>query len=128
MFKALKTFGYLGLLIFATSGCVPLVLGAAAGAGGYAYVRGELERNFDNSVKDIHKATLRALKTQDVFVQMDELNLHSAKFRGEYEDGKSVTVNIESLTERSSKVKIRVGTFGDEVKSQGLMNAIERKL
>ena len=53
MAKTLKNFGLmmsLGFLILMTSGCVALLVGAAAGAGGVAYVKGSLEKNFDKPV------------------------------------------------------------------------------
>ena len=115
-------------MVVTTSGCIPLLVGAAAGAGGVAYVRGNLEKNFEEPVDDVHKATLAALKNMDIFVTQDELNRHDAVIKGEYSDGEAVDIKINALTEKTSKVKVRIGVFGDELKSQSIMNAISSKL
>lgn len=115
-------------LAMGCSGCVALLVGAAAGAGGVAYVQGGLEKNVDHSVAQAYKASLAALKSLDMFVTSKEQDPHSAKIKAEASDGKSVTIDIESLTERSSKIKIRVGIMGDQERSQIILNAIQRRL
>ena len=37
-------------------------------------------------------------------------------------------VTIKAMTEQSAKMKIRVGIFGDEVKSQMVLNVIQKHL
>ena len=115
-------------LTVATSGCIPLLIGAAAGAGGVAYVKGALVQNMDETVEDIHQATLDALKGLGIFVTADELNRHSAKIKAEYEDGKKVDITIDAITEYVSKITIRVGLVGDQEDSRLILNAIEKEL
>jgi len=118
----------LGLILITASGCIALLIGAAAGAGGVVYVKGELEKNFDATVAKVHKASIAGLKNLDMFILSDELNVHDASIRSEDAQGKKVTINIDALTERSSKIKIRVGLVGNKMKSQIILDAIERKL
>ena len=110
------------------SGCVPLLIGAAAGAGGIVYVKGALVHNIDESVEDIHKASLAALKDLNLFVTSDELNRHSAEIKAEYEDGKKINIKVDAITEYVSKVTVRVGMVGDQEDSRLILNAIEKKL
>ena len=117
-----------GLMVVTTSGCVALLLGAVAGAGSVVYVKGELEKNLDATVVKMHKASLAGLKDLDMFVLSDELNVHNASIRSEDAQGKKVTIRIDALTERSSKIKIRIGIVGNKTKSQIILDAIERKL
>jgi len=109
-------------------GCVPLVIGAAAGAGGITFVKGKLEKNFDYSVEKVHKASLAAIKSLDLFVRSDELSRHLSVTKGEFDDGKGFNVTITALTERASKIVIRVGLLGDQAKSEMILEAIEKKL
>jgi len=109
-------------------GCVPLLLGAIAGAGSITYVRGALVKNVDHTVKEVNKATIDALKDMDFFVISDELNKRSSIIKAEYEGGEKVQIMIDALTERSSKITIRIGTFGDHEESQTILNGIEREL
>lgn len=109
-------------------GCVPLIIGAAAGAGSMIYIKGSLVRNVDHTVARVNKASVAALKDLGLFVMSDELNKRSSVIKAEYEDGKSVSVFIDALTERSSKITIRIGVFGDQDRSQGILNVILMEL
>lgn len=117
-------------VVFLTSatGCVPLLIGAAAGAGGIAYVKGALVENIDETVEDIHQASLAALKDLGLFVTSDELNRHSVLINAEYEDGKKVVIKVDAITEYVSKITIRVGVVGDQEDSRLILNAIEKRL
>jgi len=116
------------ILLMTVVGCVPLLIGAVAGVGGMNYIKGSLVHNVDHAVDKVNKASIKALKDLEIFVISDELNKRSSTIKAEYEDGKSVSVFIDALTERSTKITIRVGTFGDQGKSQAILNAILRKL
>lgn len=123
---------YLGIILVffvtATSGCVPLLIGAAAGAGGIVYVQGALVENIDETVEDIHEASLAALEDLNLFVTSDELNRHSAQIRAEYENGKKVHIKVDAITEFVSKVTIRVGIIGDREVSFLILDAIGENL
>lgn len=110
------------------AGCVPLVIGAAAGAGGYSYFKGNLEENVDVPVARAHKASLSALKEQGIFIMDDDIEQHTATIKGEYPDGKNVRIDIQALTEKASKIKVRIGIVGDEGRSTTIMNAIKKKI
>ena len=118
------------LIFFVTvaSGCIPLLIGAIAGAGGVVYVKGALVQNIDEPVEDIHKASLAALKGLSLFVISDELNRHSAVIKAEYENGKKIDIKVDAITEFVSKVTIRVGVVGNQDDSRLILNAIEKKL
>ncbi len=114
--------------ILTTSGCVPLLIGAAAGAGGVAWAKGSLEQNFDKTVDQLHGASLHGLKDIKCTVRLDQIRKHLAKIDFEFDDGQKGTINIKALTERSAKLNIRVGVLGDETKSQIVLNAILKHL
>lgn len=116
------------LCVTVTSGCVPLLIGAAAGAGGIVYVRGALVQNVDETVEDIHAATLAAAKDLGLFVVSDELNRHAAAVKAEYKDGKKVDIRVDAITEFVSKITIRVGLIGDSDESGFILSAIEEKI
>lgn len=123
----------LSILVFVflsvnSSGCVPLIAGAAVGAGGVLFAKGVLEKNVDYSLVKVHKAALSACKKLDIYVREDIVNKADATIKGEYEDGKGVDIHIEALTEKATKIKIRIGVFGDEEKSYVIMNTIQQKL
>ena len=121
-------YGFFSFFLMVSTGCVPLLLGAVAGAGGMTYVKGALIKNVEYDVKKVHKASLSAVKELDLFVLSDELNKHSAIIKAEYDDGRSVRVIIDALTEYVSKITIRIGVFGDQEEARFILNAIESKL
>ena len=116
------------LAVAALSGCVAFAVGAAAGAGGYGYVKGSLQKNYDNTVTELHKASLKALKALDIEKSDEELNRHSSYIKGMYQNDKKVKVTITALTEKSSKLEIRVGLFGDKSLSEMILSDIEKNL
>lgn len=124
-------FGFMCMFsLLSAAGCLPLVVGAAAGAGGIGYAKGALVHNLDEPVERVYKASLAALKDLKIFVisNDNELTRHSAIIRGEYPDGQKLVINIESLTEYVSKITIRIGVFGDQQDSRLILNAIQKKL
>ena len=131
MFNSIKTGCSLLCLFFAVSslaGCIPLLVGAAVGAGSVAYIRGTLERNFDKSVAQLHDVTVSSLRELGLYIKEDVVRRHSARTEFEFEDGEKGTIEIEALTERSAKIKIRVGLLGDESKSKMILNVIEKNI
>lgn len=114
--------------VLTTSGCVPLLIGAAAGAGGVVWVKGGLEQNFDKTVEQLHRASLAGLRDIKCTVRTNQIRKHLAKVEFEFDDGQKGSINIKALTERSAKLKIRVGILGDETKSNIILNAILKHL
>ena len=126
--KEIILFSTLLLTLCFSSGCLALVVGAAAGAGGIAYVKGALEKNFDKPVLAVHKASLSTLKNLKMTIKEEKLDQHKGTIKAEDSAGKSVTIESEALTEKSSKITIRFGVFGDESRSQMILNAIQKRL
>ncbi len=115
-------------LVMTTNGCVALLFGAAAGAGGYAWAKGVLEKEFDRPVEEVHAAVLKALKKLEITVKDEDKDRLSAVTKGKFADGKNLTVHIEAVTEKKSKLKIRVGVFGDRDRSEQILNLVKKSL
>ena len=131
MNKQIASIGLVVMLLgtaLTTSGCIPLLIGAAAGAGGVAYIKGGLEQNFDTTVDQLHRASVAGLKDIKCVVRTDQIRKHLAKVNFEFDDGQKGAINIKALTERSAQLKIRIGVLGDETKSHIVLNAILKHL
>jgi hypothetical protein len=113
--------------VISTSGCF-LILGAAAGAGGYAYVSGVLEKNFTVSAEKLEVATKRGLKDLSLVLESEESDRLSAKYRSTLADGNTVKIDIKALTEKTSVIRIRIGIIGDKSKSEMVLSAIQKFL
>lgn len=107
------------------SGCVPVMIGAAAtAAGGYVWTRGNLESTVEYSVVDLYAATRQALEECDVMVERDRHDRFEANLSGRSSDGRKVLIWIDGQTEYISQIRVRVGVMGDKHESQMLLNRI----
>lgn len=110
-----------------TSGCLAVAAGAA-GAGAVAWVRGELDASIGNSLDAVDRATNRAAE-QLKFVKIAEsadalarvITLRTA-------EDKKIEVRLTRTTDTVTRVRIRVGTFGDESVSRLLLEKIQANL
>jgi len=115
-------------LLLNVVGCVPLVIGAAAGVGGYAWIQGELVQDISTSAEKLHRATTRAMRDLKFAVYEDRGDRISAKVIAKFADGTDVKIYINAKTEYLAGIKIRVGILGDKEKSETILNAIKRRL
>ncbi len=118
----------MSILISFFTGCVPLVVGAAAGAGAFAFVKGEMQQNFDKGFDRVHRAALSGVKKLGLSVVSDKTESHKATVKVKFKTGEDAVIDIASLTEKATQVRIRVGIFGDELKSQMILEAIQKRL
>jgi len=118
-----------GVLVL-NSGCWLLVVGAVGGAAaaGVAYTDGHLTTTLANNYDQVVAATNKAIdqlgfaKPEEVKDAMtDTLNTHTAK-------GDNVHIIITKISDTSTKVDIRIGTFGDEAMSMNIFNKIKENL
>lgn len=131
MFKRLNQAVLLVALAVQISGCAEAVLvgvGAAGGAGAVLWAKGRMKEEFAMPFSKVHTATLAALKDLDLPIKKDKKKALKAKIESQFPDGKFVWIGIRAITESSSKITVRVGTFGDKSKSQKIFEAIHRRL
>ena len=131
MFKRWKQTVLLLALAIQISGCAEAVLvgvGAVGGAGAVLWAKGKMVEELDVPFSKAHTATLAALKDLEFPIKKDTKKGLKAKVESQYPDGKLVWVNIRAVTESSSKISVRVGTFGDKSRSQKIFDAIHQRL
>lgn len=126
--RQISNFLLAAICLLGASGCVPLVIGAAAGVGGYAWVKGELVQEVSVSAEKLHRASSRAMRNLKLAVYEDKGDRLSAKIKAKFADDTDVNIAVEAKTERSATVKIRVGLLGDKEKSEMIFSAIKKRL
>ncbi len=122
------SFGMILILLLSSYGCVPLLIGAAVGAGSVEYIKGKLTARINKPVSRVYKAGMSALKKMDLIILDDEVSRHEAMIKFKFDDGKKGVINIKALTEHACNLSIRIGFFGDETKSNMILTAIKRRL
>jgi hypothetical protein len=110
------------------AGCAALLLGGAVGAGSVVYVKGQLKEDMGASVRRVHDASASALKELGLPIVEDSHDRLSASMKSRTADGSDVWITVESVTQDSSRITVRVGIIGDERKSRQILDAIHRNL
>ena len=111
-----------------SSGCIPLVVGAAGGAAGVAYVMGKSTEELNYDVPVVHRAALTAMKELGLTLSEDRADTLSAHMESEFADGASIWISLESMGESRTQATIRVGRTGDEVRSRKILDTIKQYL
>lgn len=126
-FPTLFLFVLLPAIVCTTAGCL-LLVGAGAGAGSAAYYMGKLEDEINAPVDDVHEATIKGLKNLEMPILKDQGDKLSGKVESVTADDRTVWIYIDSVALKRSKITIRVGLIGDEVRSQQILTAIRDAL
>ena len=108
-----------------------VVLGAAAaaaGAGAYYYVKGDLKRTYEAPMEKTWEATIKSVEELKLTVESQKHDGLSGVITGKTADAKTFEINLKRLAEKSTEVGIRIGTFGDRVKSEAIHDKILSKL
>ncbi len=110
------------------SGCFALAVGAAGGVAGAVYVMGKLKDEVDHPVPVMHEATVAAMKDLELTLTEDKVDKLSAHMESAFSDGATIWIDIDSVSDSRSRVTIRVGVMGDEVRSRKIYDAIRQHL
>jgi hypothetical protein len=124
MKKSICVFPLLLALIF--SSCVPvaMVVGAAAGIGGYKYIEGNMTIIFNAPFKNTWQASLDALEGMNLKIEGKDHGTTSGKIKARRSDDTVITISMEYMSAEQTRAAIKVGLFGDEKES----NAIKDKI
>src|SRR6516164_9247881 len=100
-------------LDLAATGCLLFAAGAAAGAGvaGYKYANGELKSTEPASLDRTWDATLGAAQDLSLPVVSQTKETSHDHLACKIATDKSVDINLKQLSDTSTEVSIRVGTF-----------------
>lgn len=109
------------------TGCVVVAAGAV-GAGAVAYVRGELESSVEADLDATYAATQRALEKLE-FAKIDQRKSGlDAQLVHRTALDKRVEIKLKKITDRLTKIEIRVGLVGDQELSLTLLDKIRAEL
>jgi len=124
---ALLVAGAMLATTLATSGCFALALGAGTGAT-VAYVRGDLDATlnggFEKSVRAVNKA-IEQLQFAKISESKDTLQATLIARNGA---DKKIEFYVAKLADDATKLKIRVGTFGDDALQVSILEKVKSNL
>jgi hypothetical protein len=110
----------------ALQGCV--VVAVAAGVAGVAYVNGDLEATVEASPPKVVEASEAALKGMEIDVTSSEKSGIDGRVVGRSALNKKVEITVKRETDTTSKLSIRIDTFGDESLSRQIYDRIRAEL
>ncbi len=105
------------------SGCVPLVIGAGAGAAGMTWYRGKLEDNLAVPIQKAHAAFMAGLKDLKIQVDEDKADNLVGHIVGRLASGDPVNIDFKSISSNTTQVTIRVGLFGNKEYAERILEA-----
>jgi enolase len=112
----------------AVSGCLALAAGAAAGAGTYAYVQGEMNTTFEAPLDRVWAATQAAMNDLEFPIGERSKDALAGELRANQADGTPVRVRLNRVTDNTTEARVRVGMFGDEQVSRAVLERIRDNL
>lgn len=115
------------LLSTALTGCLIAAAGAA-GAGTYAYVTGKLTATLDAPLQRAHSAGVKAVESLKFAGTSQQVDAFNGVVTALAADGSEVKIDLKRLTDKSTEVQIRVGTFGDKSRSVAIYEEIKMHL
>ena len=109
------------------SGCVLFLVGAAAGAGAgtYAYVSGELKGSESVSLDKAWNASLAAMKDLEFPITTKSKDALQAEVVARTSADKKIVVKLKKVSDKTTEIRVRVGTFGDETLSRMILDKIK---
>lgn len=127
--RAAQLAAVLGLLAVA-EGCawLPLLVGAGAGAGGYAWYQGYLKKQYSVDVPVAATATERALNDLGFQVDSSKFDQFGATISGKRATGERFLVVMDRAGAGRTTVKVRVGVPGDRDLAGEVHKAIQMRL
>ena len=126
--RRLRELALFVVFLIALSGCAGLLVGAGAGVGTYAYIQGELKRNYDAPVDRVWQASLAAVKELRLRIESKQQDAFGGVIKGKMADDKSYEISLKRISDKSTDVGVRIGTFGDRIKSEAIHDKIHSKL
>jgi uncharacterized protein YceK len=110
------------------SGCAAVIIGGAAGAGTYAYIRGEMKGNENATLDRTWSATQAAMKDLEFSVVTQQKDALQGRLVARTALDKKIEINLIKISDNLTEVRIRVGTFGDQTLSHTIVQSIEKRL
>jgi len=117
-------------LVLGAAGTLPACVVASAGpdASGTVYVLGHLDAKVSGTPQDVVKASEKVFKDQDMHIVSSDATGLDGKVVARTALETRIEVTVERQDDSTSKLSIRVGTFGDQKLSRELFEKIKARL
>ena len=111
MGRTLTTIISISSLIYLT-GCAAVLVGAGAGAGTYAYVKGDLIRTYQAEYQKALNASMSVIDDLGISVQSRTTDGVQTTIKAERKDGTPMTVKVKIAGNDWTQISVRTGFVG----------------
>lgn len=118
----------IALWIAAVPGCAAIVVGAAAGVGTIAYVKGELDTVVEATLDEAWEATEKAVADLEFTTTQATKDSLAATHTSRTAQDKKIHIRLNRYTETTTRIRIRVDVFGNEELSRSILDRIKSHL
>jgi len=116
------------LFLSQITGCIPILAGAACGAGTASWLSEKEVQEVDASFDKTIRASESALKSLGLDIKKEIIKKDVAQIKSTYNDGKTVWIDIHKISSSRSKVSVRVGASSNDEAERKILNAINKYL
>ncbi len=117
-------------LALALTGCTAALVGAGAGmgVGTYSYLKGELDVTYPVAYEKVVAATEASVRDLGFTLEKEEKDSLRCRIQAKMADGTGVKLKVDSVSPQITRLRIKVGWFGDKDVSIQIMRAIEKRM
>jgi len=121
---------FLCWLALALTGCTAALVGAGAGAGvgTYSYLKGELEVTYPVAYQRVAAATEGAVRDLGFTLEKEEKDAIRCRIDAKMADGTGVKLKVDNVSPKITRLRIKVGWFGNKEVSLQIMRAVEKRM
>ena len=128
MLKKIMLFIFLSVFSIYLYGCVPLwVAGGAVagGAGAASWISGKLVQGLDAPLEEAFQASKYALHSLNLVITKEVKKLDVAQIKGKYIDGKTIWIDVFSVSDAASRIELRVGAISNRDATYQILDTIK---
>ena len=112
-------------LLVAGPGCVAAKNVASDTVG---WIRGELTEVVDSPIDQVGRASTAAVNDMKFLSITSKVDAVEGEITAKTAQDTNITILLEKVTDKTTKISIRVGVFGDEAISRQIYGAIQKHL
>jgi hypothetical protein len=116
------------LSLVVLGGCTTVYPNTTAGSGTYNRASGWLSWAYPVPLERSYQATLVALERLDLRIQTKTLDGLEGRIKAIRADRTTVKVYLKPITDRTTEVKVKIGTFGDQEQAEYIHKNIRTQL
>ncbi|MED7788848.1 DUF3568 family protein [Francisella sp. 19X1-34] len=133
MYKKLRLLVLMILTICCLNSCVltAILIGTAVVAGGTVYyMNGNYIVEVPKDLRTVYNATIKTIQNNSKYsLKNNSYANKTAEVKAfDFKSGSDISIDLTSIKNRTTEIKIRYGTLGDEKKSANLVNEITKNI